>query len=493
MFAGLFTSIIEKNEDREEKDSSNTKKDDNSKSNNLIEDIKFVAKLLTSLNKTFDIACFFQFLNTLNDILVSNNLEIINYENEILEMFSFIVNLSVDKITVTYKQIILQNISNISNLLKPTFTNNVNNKQADSFNYLLPKSTHTEVKDDKTIINHNYMVQHNNIIMVNNTQIPNNNITENKSNKNYSFLGKKKKKENIPAKTIKKDGFDNYYDDSSSEKEDPKYNPVKNTKKQPQSFKKEVNLEAKYEQKVISDLYKNSKSANFFIFEDKYKSLIEKVNNPKRKGKSESMNNKQELYAYLEKTKIFKVELNQFMTSLYNEELEKVLNNNKKHQFMKEHFPSMYEDENFYKYIYLVNKGRNCMETLICEVPAETENTQINKIEQKEKSILSQNKIIWKPCNEKISENQIEDLLFKVEMKFPMEEFKWTQEVVLELLMKQDYNIQQLLVILDELNFKQVIEDKVGKSTDEIPLDDNTRKQSLRKTSQRQMIGYSFK
>ena len=173
----------------------------------------------------------------------------------------------------------------------------------------------------------------------------------------------KQKSKLSKAKEVKADPYENYYDTSSetSTQKDPDFLKGKKLIK-PKSAK---SFETKAEKKVVSNLYKYTPSANFFIFEDKYKTIVESVDNPKKRKNNESFL-KNEYKAFLEKTKIFNAELNEFKNTLYSEEFRKTLQDDK-HIFMNKHFPESYDAENFYKYIYLINKKRS-EDPQICEL-----------------------------------------------------------------------------------------------------------------------------
>lgn len=245
---------------------------------------------------------------------------------------------------------------------------------------------------------------------------------------------------------------------------------------------------------------RETRSINYLKFDSKYKEMVEFVDNPRRKNDYSWMKDSK---SYLEKAKLLNEELNEFK-SIFPNELNGCLKE-ESHFFMKREFPSMYEVENFYESIYLVKKRKLKIEQFICDLvdtPMNLgRNLSSNNLEISIKDVGSNTNTtnqsivnipvmrkIWEPST--INETQIEDLLFNIEKKFPIEEFHWTQEVVLELLMKQNYDCDKLLSMLDELNFKQAIEERASQSTDNIPLDDNlTKRLSLRRSTQTQHPG----
>lgn len=232
--------------------------------------------------------------------------------------------------------------------------------------------------------------------------------------------------------------------------------------------------------------------ASHFRLDRKYQELVDLVENPRKHVSNLSKDAK----AYLEKAKLLKEELNEFR-NIYQDELNECLKDSS-HVFMKNQFPTMYNTENFYENIYLLKKRRENIKNHVCDVKLVNEGKSMssNNLE----ILLSGNKInscsqnivniktmrkIWDPKNTDV--NRIQDLLFNIEKKFPIEEFRWTQEVVLELLMKQNYDDEKLLNMLDELNFKQAIEERASQLTDTIPLDDTvTKRLSLRRSTQTQ-------
>ena len=216
------------------------------------------------------------------------------------------------------------------------------------------------------------------------------------------------------------------------------------------------------------------------------------MGNPKKRKNNESFL-KNEYKAFLEKTKIFNAELNEFKNTLYSEEFRKTLQDDK-HIFMNKHFPESYDAENFYKYIYLINKKRS-EDPQICELKRNDcvlSNQPKEEISKSKDLVpyIKEMKQIWKFDKTKTTEKEIENLLFEVEKQFPIEDFKWTQEVVLELFMKQDYNSTSFFNILNEATFKHEIEERATKGVAPDICDDMNKRSFLRKTAQREIKGF---
>lgn len=530
MFSGLFTNIFNDNIFNYE----NISKDEflikfpqnveNSLDLNKNNDkhVIYIAKMLAGYNKLIDIKSFYEFIIFFNNVLKLKNLDQINYLSITGEIFNSLINLKENKISPQYKQILLQNISKLSNI-KVSDVNNSTSKSITEKQEPFLKSLDKENQYDNKknvfkespikLINNNYNIHQNNIIMINNP------IVSYGNQKNKQFLGRKYLKyhpkndknilknkqvsvlnDEINLNIDKKEENNNEIcilinDYFNEKKEETKL--IEESEKRLQEnnvAKKKIKLKLKnknfkhfsegQEKKVVMDLFKNKTSVNFFIFEDKYKNLISNVDRPKRRKRVHLPSSKQEYKIYLEKAKIFQNELIEFNNTIYESELNKLLVNNK-HIFMRNHFPSMYEGENFYKYFFQINKNR--------EIFLKENIVQIISQPNRE-NIMNENnkmKLIWKQNENQINDKEIEELLFKVEMKFPIEEFKWTQEVVLELLMKENYNPESLLKVLNNETFKQEIEVREAElvEIEEIP---SNKKLSLRRTYQRNNPGFYF-
>lgn len=537
MFSGLFTNIFDDNYFNYEnitKDKFQLKFPQNVENSlnfnkNNDKHVIYIAKKLAGYNKLIDIKSFYEFLIFFNSVLKLKNIDQINYLSITGEIFNSLINLKENKISPQYKQILLQNICKLSNI--KANESEVNNKtlknteKNDSFKKDLDKEDQHEnnniLKDNSIkLINNNYNIHQNNIIMINNP------IVSYGNQKNKQFLGRKylkyyQKKDKVILKTkeinilndeinlkVEKKEENNDNNDNNEicilindyfkekEKQEEKFIEESSEKKLQEKnvVKKKIKLKLKnknikhfsegQEKKVVMDLFKNKSSVNFFIFEDKYKNLISNVDRPKRRKRVHLPSLKQEYKIYLEKAKIFQNELIEFNNTIYDSELNKLLGNNK-HIFMRNHFPSMYEGENFYKYYYQINKNREnfLKENIVQNISQPNpENRMNDKYEMK---------LIWKQNEKEINDKEIEELLFKVEMKFPIEEFKWTQEVVLELLMKENYNPESLLKVLNNETFKQEIEEREAElvEIEEIP---SNKKLSLRRTYQRNNPGFYF-
>jgi hypothetical protein len=119
------------------------------------------------------------------------------------------------------------------------------------------------------------------------------------------------------------------------------------------------------------------KSINYNDFNDNDLEMINKINNPRRKKTNKDSNPKisKETYFFSEKSQALKEDLNEF-NNIYEAEVGKVLQD-KAHIFMKNHFPLMYNLENFYLYLYRYQKERR-EKNLFVEFKKENENE--NKI-----------------------------------------------------------------------------------------------------------------
>lgn len=123
-------------------------------------------------------------------------------------------------------------------------------------------------------------------------------------------------------------------------------------------------------------------------FNDNDLEMINKINNPRRKKiNGESIPRQhQEKYFYPEKTQALKEELNEFYP-LYEDEIKKVADD-KSHIFMKQHFPLMYNVENFYLYLYKYPKDRR-EKNLILEFKKDKKHEKHEKDEENKKIELN--------------------------------------------------------------------------------------------------------
>ena len=188
--------------------------------------------------------------------------------------------------------------------------------------------------------------------------------------------------------------------------------------------KKNTRNHLKYEKKNLmlgtneeyEKFFKNDR--NSYEYSEIEKNLIEKINNEKLRSKIPiNLLQNEELRAYLP----------QFEIDLENVKPEK------NHLFMMNNFAEMYDINNFYLF---TKKNLERKKDLIAnELVA-----NIEKINTKERENINVSfKSNWK--RDIIETNCVEEYLFEVEKIWPNDEYNFSQELSLELLMLNDYNI----------------------------------------------------
>jgi hypothetical protein len=254
---------------------------------------------------------------------------------------------------------------------------------------------------------------------------------------------------------------------------------------------KESNKKKLREVTSSSSMYYNwetpYKSISYNDFNDNDLEMINKINNPRRKKINKDSNARQskEKYFFPEKAHALKEELNEFYP-MYEAEIKKVAEV-KAHIFMKNHFPLMYNPENFYLYLYKYPKDRR-EKNIIADFKKYEENKTI-EIESKENPESSKVQILKSDEKSKISEDEhsttlnqekpkidlretkiiklwdcnhkndvegkflnfrknylfflVENYLFDVEKIWPIEQYIYSQEAALELLMHNNYCIEE--------------------------------------------------
>ena len=435
-----------------------------------------------------------------NDNNNNNNLSI-NNKNSILNSDAIIKNMN-KKRRKMMKEKHINELQDNANLIQNNTSNNI-------FNQKIKDITLNEEFNSM-----NNIIKHSNSII----NLKNNNINNNDKNINTQ-INKKFINENlcnivkIPNKLEireedKKDQVEYEVINLNKKKKLLKSNRQKNLKSIKSSpiinnntcintNNKEILFNKINQKKVISDLYSNDINPKFYLSEKEYTIMAKYVDVNKNKqinGLSLSKFRKE----FLEKTKLMQAELNEFK-KIYNYELNKCLESNPKHVYMKLHFPLAYNEENFYKYIYKIEIRRKDINLYTCNINKDSNNindkSACNQFNYNADKILDEGLVpnitkmrkIWSPDEDKINDKQIIDLLYNVEKRYPIESYKWTQEVILELLMRYNYNADYFLAFLEDLDFKQVINEKSGLSTNNIPTDENSRRKlSLRKSTIRQ-------
>lgn len=577
VFTGLFTKIME-NAQRENPD--NVANINNSSFNNAIpqsniiaQDIIYLGKILNERSKCFDSPVFIFFIGKMNEVLKKYEIEILDYEGEMLSLFVEIQN--INNLSAECKEITLANIQFLYLLLNPrpnqtpifpAFSGNTST-EIGTILKLMRTKTDQEVneslghlknptnssatperpdgKDQYYIlsgnpqgnINNYFTVQQNNYYTIKSNEpstaksnmettdsyFDNNpkqecNNTEKMTRKDVErYLGKKMAKcskrrlstssvhQKISTRTLENMIEIQFEEDPSitcaptsesfrKQKIQAKKNKLKkkNNPIHKACFKKnEKVLPAKQISKKAPSVSTQKANSSYFKLDRKYQELVDLVENPRKHASNLTKDAK----AYLEKAKLLKEELNEFK-KIYPQEISECLKD-RSHMFMKKEFPTMYNVENFYENIYLMKKRRENISQNVCDVKLTNvgKSMSSNNLEisiGSKKKASSQNIVnintmrkIWDPKD--TDGDRIQDLLFNIEKKFPIEEFRWTQEVVLELLMKQNYDDEKLLNMLDELNFKQAIEERASQISDIIPVDDTvTKRLSLRRSTQTQ-------
>jgi len=174
--------------------------------------------------------------------------------------------------------------------------------------------------------------------------------------------------------------------------------------------------------------------------------LIEKISNPKRKmkhkGSQESNNNEFELKFddYFQMGKEMKQKLNEEIKSfqpLYEKEIQNI-KLDKKHAFMMNHFPEMYNLVNYY---YFIKKNKDRKDDL-----SKGNNITVKELttEHKKTSLRNKNNL-WTPNND---EKFVENYLFQTEKNWPVNLCSLSQEVALELLKQEKYNSKEAIKLI---------------------------------------------
>lgn len=171
--------------------------------------------------------------------------------------------------------------------------------------------------------------------------------------------------------------------------------------------------------------------------------LINFIDKP-RKGKKKKQENMLNCFGKNISNKI-KQEINEF-APYYEEQLEE-LKKDKHYSFMINNFPEMYSLNNFYIHIKqnFTRKEKIHDYTVSINVKEETE------IKLKKS---------W-DCN-KIDDQKCQEFLFSVEKVWPIKNYKFSQELVLELLKSNDYDFEKtkMKIIEEQEDFKNMIKEK---------------------------------
>ena len=359
----------------------------------------------------------------------------------------------------------LGNLSHLNNNSIDSYNNNLINFLQNHYFSNLPirenNCSSTEIKTvnfpNQPIINQQKQILSNGVIMNSldksksdseAIRVPKEN-TPRKPTKNY--LKKKTKR----VKNRKEDDDDDEDEKSSSfkskfsEKNSTsstfsiiKHSEKKNTRKILKFEEKNLMLGTKEE---YEKFFKNDRSTN--EFSEKEKNLIEMINNPRRKKKKSNDPKISEYLLSPEKIQELNEELKAYVP-LYETDLEEA-KKDKYTMFMISNFPEMFKIQNFYLHLKKnIEKKKDLSKNKL--------NATIPLIDKKYKETLSI-KSIWK-ANE--CENRVvEEYLYEVEKIWPIDEYKFSQEVSLQLLRHNNYHIEnsiRMITSKDSL-FKSLI------------------------------------
>ena len=247
------------------------------------------------------------------------------------------------------------------------------------------------------------------------------------------FLRKKTKK---PASELEEDEED---DKSSSKSRISEKNSTSSTvtlSKKLHQKKNTRNL-IKYEENNLmlgtkeeyEKFFKND--LNFNEYSERDKNLIDLINNPRRKKKKiqeVSLNDYCKIPLNLKHNEEFKAYIPH-----YQADLEKT-KSDKYHLFMSNNFPDMYNINNFY--LFTKKNLERKKELVERKLIVDFEQIKSNTKEKENKDLCLKN--VWK--NEENDTDLVADYLFEVEKVWPNEDYKFSQELSLELLMLKDYN-----------------------------------------------------
>jgi len=202
-------------------------------------------------------------------------------------------------------------------------------------------------------------------------------------------------------------------------------------------------------QEEYEKFFKNEK--NNTDFTDFERNLIEMIDNPRKKKKKcidpDNDNNSSEKITELSE------EIKAYLP-LYEEEMSE-LKKDKLHEFMMNNFSIHYKISNYYWNVKK-RKDRRYQEAS-AHVEAFVSASKLNHEE------ISDFKCKWKP--EKCESKAVEDYLFEVEKVWPIEEYKFSQEISLDFLRMNDYNIELCLNMIRTRDnvFKELIKQSLSR------------------------------
>lgn len=336
-------------------------------------------------------------------------------------------------------------------------------------------------------INHNYTIYTNTIIL-------NKNINKGKPSIHKKAISSKKIEENIDqdiknsnsnlnSKSIIKKSFNNNVkhkktsgivnkvnDKDGDDYFENKTEDSMNSKKKISNIEYKNSFYDRNEKKVISNLFSNEIFTSYNLDE----TYLEIIN-------SNNLSSRKRTYSYsksmIEKSNQIKKEFNEFKPN-YEKEKKNILND-KVHNFMNEHFPKAYDDcENFFLNIYQKDsrrkKNNNCIdpESIVYSEKNiytsenisknDTKTNIIDKGEENQESIFKECfdfdegliprnkslKLNWK--SDIISNDELNNILYEIEKKNVKQ--KWSQEVILEMLMNFNYDKEILMKNIDAQN-----------------------------------------
>jgi len=122
---------------------------------------------------------------------------------------------------------------------------------------------------------------------------------------------------------------------------------------------------------------------------------------------------------------------------LFDEELGK-LAQEKGYQLMMQYFPEMYKNVNKF-YIYI--KAGNERKQQLKEKQFVVEKEKMVKPKDHLKSDLSNIRKVWE--SDKIEDKQLQDFLFGLEKQWPNNQYKFSQELILDLLKRNNYDFDK--------------------------------------------------
>lgn len=203
------------------------------------------------------------------------------------------------------------------------------------------------------------------------------------------------------------------------------------------------------DQEEYEKFFKNEKNSTDFT--DFERNLIEMIDNPRKKKKKSidpdnESNFSEKINEISEEIKIYLPQYEQEMSELKKD---------KQHEFMMNNFPIHYKINNYY---LNVKKRKDCRsQEAYAHVAAFGSTCKSDVI------VINDLKCVWK--TEKCECKAVEDYLFEVEKVWPIEEYKFSQEISLDFLKINDYNIEQSLNLIKvrDKSYKELIKQSISR------------------------------